>query len=110
MGFVESKNNIVQQLNLTEVLGDLPENKLISNIASVRSTSKNLIPFLLDLLSQTCKDKEKLPELRQRAKCNLVRIVIEILVPTFRQKSNYINEDEAVVLKEWRKDPSNWNV
>lgn len=83
MGFVESKNNIVQQLNLTEVLGDLPENKLISNIASVRSTSKNLIPFLLDLLSQTCRDKQKLPELKQRAKCNLIRIVIEILVDFF---------------------------
>ncbi len=42
MGFIEDKNNIVQQINLQEVLGDLPNNKLISNIASVKSTSFNL--------------------------------------------------------------------
>jgi hypothetical protein len=92
MGFIEDKNNIVQQLNLTEVLGDLPENKLISNIPSVKSPSKNLIPFLLDLLSQTCKDKEKLPEVSDRVKCNLVRIVLEILVEFFPEFMRILKE------------------
>ncbi len=92
MGFIEDKNNIVQQLNLTEVLGDLPDNKLISNIPSVKSPSKNLIPFLLDLLSQTCKDKEKLPELSDRVKCNLVRIVLEILVEFFPEFMRILKE------------------
>jgi hypothetical protein len=92
MGFIDDKNNIVQQLNLTEVLGDLPENKLISNIASVRSSSKNLIPFLLDLLGQTCRDKKNLPNLKDRLKCDLIRIVIEILVEFFPELMRILKE------------------
>lgn len=96
MGFIEDKNNIVQQINLQEVLGDLPNNKLISNIASVKSTSFNLIPFLLDLLTIACKDKGNggkgcLPsfggsgnsENNGRRKCDILRIVTEILVDFF---------------------------
>ena len=83
MGFIEDKNSILQQVSLFEVLGDLPENKTISNIASVKSKSFNLIPYLLDLLSTTCKDKEALPNLKDRVKCDLIRIVIEILVEFF---------------------------
>jgi hypothetical protein len=83
MGFIEDKNSIVQQVSLFEVLGDLPENKTVSNIASVKSKSFNLIPYLLDLLSVTCKDKEALPNLKDRVKCDLIRIVIEILVEFF---------------------------
>ena len=30
MGFIEDKNSILQQVSLFEVLGDLPENKTIS--------------------------------------------------------------------------------
>ena len=83
MGFIEDKNSILQQVSLFEVLGDLPENKTISNIASVKSKSFNLIPYLLDLLSTTCKDKEAIPNLKDRVKCDLIRIVIEILVEFF---------------------------
>lgn len=83
MGFIEDKNKIVQQVSLFEVLGDLPKTKSISNIPSVRSTSKNLIPFLLDLLSTTCKDKKKNPNLKDRVKCDLIRIITEILVDFF---------------------------
>ena len=83
MGFIDDKNNIVQQVGLFEVLGDLPNNKLISNIDSVKSSSKNLMPFLLDLLSITCKDKKNIPNLKDRAKCDLIRIFTEILVDFF---------------------------
>jgi hypothetical protein len=94
MGFIDDKNNIVQQINLSEVLGDLPGNKLISNIASVKSTSKNLIPYLLDLLSIACRDGGSgngcLPSVKKgnsinksRLKCELIRILIEILVEFF---------------------------
>jgi hypothetical protein len=83
MGFIDDKNNIVQQVGLFEVLGDLPTNKLISNIDSVKSSSKNLMPFLLDLLSITCKDKKNLPNIGDRAKCDLIRIFTEILVDFF---------------------------
>lgn len=83
MGFIEDKSKIVQQVGLFEVLSDLPKSRFISNIPSVKSTSKNLIPFLLDLLSTTCKDKEALPNLKDRVKCDLIRIVTEILVDFF---------------------------
>lgn len=83
MGFIDDKNNIVQQISLTEVLGDLPKNKLVSNIESVKSKSFNLIPYLLDLLSIVCKDNKMNPKLKDRAKCDLIRILTEILVDFF---------------------------
>jgi hypothetical protein len=96
MGWVDDKNNLVQQINLSEVLGDLPNNKLISNIASVKSTSFNLVPFLLDLMSIACKDtsngaKGCLPSVGKGAnpssprgvKCDVLRVITEILVDFF---------------------------
>lgn len=86
MGFIEDKNSVVQQVSLFEVLGDLPNNKQISNIDSVKSSSKNLLPFLFDILSITCKDNKTLPNTNDRVKCDLIRIFTEILVnffPTF---------------------------
>jgi len=83
MGFIDDKNNIVQQVSLFEVLGDLPKNKTVSNIESVKSKSFNLIPFLLDLLSIVCKDDKLNPKLKDRVKCDLIRIVTEILVEFF---------------------------
>ena len=83
MGFIDDKNNIVQQISLTEVLGDLPKNKLVSNIDSVKSKSFNLIPYLLDLLGIVCKDNKMNPKLKDRAKCDLIRILTEILVDFF---------------------------
>lgn len=83
MGFIDDKNNLVQQLSLFEVLGDLPDNKLVSNIESVKSKSNNLIPYLLDLLGMVCKDNTKFPKKSDRLKCDLVRILTEILVDFF---------------------------
>lgn len=62
MGFIDDKNSLVQQVSLFEVLGDLPNNKLVSNIDSVKSKSFNLIPYLLDLLGMVCKDNTKIPK------------------------------------------------
>ena len=83
MGFIDDKNSLVQQISLFEVLGDLPNNKLVSNIDSVKSKSFNLIPYLLDLLGMVCKDNTKLPKKSDRLKCDLVRILTEILVDFF---------------------------
>jgi hypothetical protein len=83
MGFIEDKNSIVEQLNLFEVFGDLPKNKKISNIKSVRDKSKNLTPFLLDLLSIGCTEQKRNSSVNQRAKCDLIRILTEVLVDFF---------------------------
>lgn len=83
MGFVEDKNSIVEQLSLFEVFGDLPKNKKISNIKSVRDKSKNLTPFLLDLLSIGCTEEKRNSSTKQRSKCDLIRILTEVLVDFF---------------------------
>lgn len=83
MGFIDNKNTIIQQVGLFEVLGDLPENKLISNIESVKSSSKNLMPFLLDLVGTTCKDNETLSSISGKTKCDIIRIFKEIMVDFF---------------------------
>ena len=83
MGFIDDKNSLVKQISLFEVLDDLPENKLVSNIDSVKSKSFNLIPYLLDLLGMVCKDNTKFPKKSDKLKCDLVRILTEILVDFF---------------------------
>jgi hypothetical protein len=83
MGFIDDKNSIIKQVGLFEILGDLPKGKNRSNIDSVNSSSKNLLPFLLDLLTISCKDKTKLPKVKDRAKCDLIRIFTEILTEFF---------------------------
>jgi len=83
MGFIDDKDGIIKQVGLFEVLGDLPKGKNISNIDSVKSSSKNLIPFLLDLLSITCKDNTKSPKIVDRSKCDLIRIFTQILTEFF---------------------------
>lgn len=81
MGFIDDKTKTVNGVALFEVLNTLPTNKVTSSLESVNSTSKNLIPFLLDLLSATCKDDSKNP--KEKAKCEASRILIEILVEYF---------------------------
>ena len=81
MGFIDDKKQSINNVALFEVLGNLPKGRVTSSLASVNSTSKNLLPFLLDLLSTTCKDNTKNP--KDRAKCEATRILIEILVQFF---------------------------
>ncbi len=83
MGFIDDKNKIVQQVSLFEVLGNLPKNAKTSSIESVRSSSKNLLPFMLDLLTITCKENNKESNIKDRAKCDLIRLVSEILIEFF---------------------------
>ena len=66
MGFIDDKKQSVNNVALFEVLGNLPKGRVTSSLASVNSTSKNLLPFLIDLLSVTCKDNSKNP--KDRAK------------------------------------------
>ena len=81
MGFIDDKKQSVNNVALFEVLGNLPKGRVTSSLASVNSTSKNLLPFLIDLLSVTCKDNSKNP--KDRAKCEATVILIDILVQFF---------------------------
>jgi len=92
MGFVEDKQELIEKVGLYEVLNGIKQSKTVSKIASVRSKSKNLLPYMIDLLSATC--KEKTPRTGENTttggsdgspkvssfKCEASRILIEILV------------------------------
>ena len=56
MGFIDDKQSTIDNIGQLEVLQDLPKTRKTSSIASVNSKSKNLLPFLSDLLMVTCKD------------------------------------------------------
>lgn len=78
MGFIDDKKQSINNVALFEVLGNLPKGKVTSSLASVNSNSRNLLPFLLDLLSTTCKDNNG-----DKVKCESTSILIDILVQFF---------------------------
>lgn len=81
MGFIDDKTQTINNVALFEVLNTLPKGKVTSSLDSVKSKSKNLIPFLMDLLSATCKDDSMSP--KEKAQCEASRILIQILIEYF---------------------------
>jgi hypothetical protein len=81
MGFIEDKGQVIDQVSLFQVLSDLPKNKTISSLESVTSKNKNLIPYLIDILTVTCKQSVKTNKSKNR--CEATRILTEILVAYF---------------------------
>lgn len=81
MGFIDDKSQTINNVALFEVLNNLPKGRSTSSLASVTSKNKNLLPFLIDLLSTTCKDNANNPQ--YKSKCEATRILIEILVEYF---------------------------
>jgi len=81
MGFIDDKKQSVNNVALFEVLGNLPKGRSTSSLESVISKNKNLLPFLIDLLSITCKDNAKNP--KDKAKCEATKILLDILVQFF---------------------------
>jgi hypothetical protein len=77
MGFIDDKKETINNVALFEVLGNLPKGRNTSSLASVNSKNKNLLPYLTDLLSATCKDSSKNP--RDKNKCEATRILIDLL-------------------------------
>jgi hypothetical protein len=78
MGFQNDKNEVVEQISTARVLNGLPEGKTFNSIDSVNSKSKNLLPYLMDVLSSSCLDNAK--TLKDKARCEASRILIEILL------------------------------
>ena len=81
MGFIESKKDTIDNVALLEVLGNLPKGRSTSSLGSINSKSKNLLPFLLDLLSVTCKDNAK--SVKDKSSCEATRILTNLLVEFF---------------------------
>jgi hypothetical protein len=62
MGFIDEKQNIIDEVAVYKTLNFLPESKKTSSFESVDSKSKNVMPFLLDLLEVTSSDVFKKKE------------------------------------------------
>ncbi len=129
MGFIDDKNNLVDQIGLFKTIGDLPSTRKTSSIDSVLSKSKNLIPFLLDLLTISCQDDEEpkkipqesrpsfigsdesfyrrrenalpaVPSLKDKTRCDINRIVLSILVQFLARLVKIIKEGLIKAIKE----------
>jgi len=81
MGFINDKQQAINNVALFEVLGNLPKGRSTSSLQSVISKNKNLLPYLIDLLSVTCKDNAKSP--KDKGRCEAARILVEILIQFF---------------------------
>jgi hypothetical protein len=120
MGFIEDKTETINNVALFEVLGNLPKGRSTSSLDSVTSKNKNLLPFLLDLLSTTCKDDTKNPRgsdsnssnsavagnanntgttPKSRLKCETTRILTEILIQFFPSLIRILKEGISQAIK-----------
>lgn len=77
MGFQNDKSEVFEQMGVFNVIAGLPKTKTFNSMESITSKSRNLLPFLLDLLSSSCLDNAK--TLKDKARCEAGRILIEIL-------------------------------
>lgn len=108
MGFINDKGQIVQQVSIFEVLGNLPKNRKTSSFDSVSSKSRNLLPFMLDLLTISCKDHKN--NLKGQAKCELTRIILEILVEFFPVLIRTIKEGIIKAIKAGLVCPADFKI
>jgi len=80
MGFIDNKLQTINSVAILEVMNNLPKGRKTSSLASVTSKNKNLLPFLLDLLSTTCKDQDNG---KDKGKCEATGVLTEILIQFF---------------------------
>ena len=78
MGFQDDKSELFDQMGVYKVISGLPKDKLQNSIETINSKSKNLLPYLLDLLNSSCLDNAE--SLKDKARCEASRILVEILV------------------------------
>jgi hypothetical protein len=78
MAFQNDKGELFESMGVFKVMSGLPTNKKFNSMESISSKSKNLMPFLLDLLNSSCLDNAKTA--KDKARCEVARILIEILI------------------------------
>jgi hypothetical protein len=78
MAFQTDKNELFETMGVFNVIAGLPKTKNLNSMDSINSKSKNLLPFLLDLLNSSCLDNATSG--KDKARCEATRILIEILI------------------------------
>lgn len=87
MSIQEDKSNVFSNVGVFKVISGLPNKKPKSSLDSVNSKSKNLLPFLTDLLTSTCLDNAS--DAKSQFRCKMGSIVIDILkesIPKIKSK------------------------
>lgn len=118
MGFIEDKSDIEKEIGLFKVMNNLPKGeKVTSSIESVKTAKKNLMPYLINMLSVACQDPQDapLPEFNPTfsgpppvgvlkeagpVKCNVIRILLEILIEFLPELIRIVKEAVAVAIRE----------
>lgn len=77
MGFVDSKNDIFDKIGTFKVISGLPKKPKLNSFGSVSSKSKNLMPFMTDLLGSTCSDNSS--TFNNKSRCNTTTILKDML-------------------------------
>ena len=97
MGFQDDKGKIFEEIGVFKVMEGLPKEKKPSSFDSVKSKSKNLLPFMLDLLSSSCTDNAK--TLKDKARCSGSRILKDVLIEFLPELARISKEGVVKAIK-----------
>ena len=78
MGFQIDKGALFEQIGVFTVISGLNKTKKPNSMDSIASKSKNLLPFMLDILASSCLDKASSP--KDKARCSGNRILMGMLI------------------------------
>jgi len=73
MGFIDDKKNLFDEVGILKTINDLPDPKRGSSFETANSPSKNILPFLLELLTVVSSDKKEKKEDDEEKEKNLDR-------------------------------------
>tara|TARA_R110001599_G_scaffold23120_3_gene85065 strand:- start:41163 stop:42740 length:1578 start_codon:yes stop_codon:yes gene_type:complete len=132
MGDIEKKGEVEKEIGIFKTINDLPDSKAANSFRDIKSSKKNILPYLLTMLSTACEDssrdlqavpptpdeegdsKFKVPTFTaappsgvllqatkgNKVKCNLIRILIEILIEFLPELIRIIKEAVVVAIRE----------
>ena len=97
MGFQDDKSSVVDQVGTFKVLSGLPKPKKFNSFDSINSKSKNLLPFILDLLKSSCADNAQ--TVKQKLACEGTRILLEVLIEFLPVLNKIVKEGLVEAIK-----------
>ena len=131
MGDIQSKDEISKEIGIFKTINDLPESKPVSSFNDIKSAKKNILPYLLTMLSNACEGNEVgsnvAPPLADevtdsrfdlsfspqppsgvlldatngnKVKCNVIRILLEVLIEFLPELIRIIKEAIVVAIRE----------
>ncbi len=131
MGDIESKDEISKEIGIFKTINDLPDSKPVSSFNDVKSAKRNILPYLLTMLANSCEGdqvgSDQNPPTEDevtdsnfdlsfsakppsgvlleatggnKVKCNVIRILLEILIEFLPELIRIIKEAVVVAMRE----------